>query len=262
MLGVLIECDPNKPGIGARRPIYYEGIPGKYGRFENPRTPFEEITIIEKFDHEMIKRYVHRPNPFLPPVKPKNTEIKDVIFNDPATIVLWEDGTKTVVKCQEGDTYSKELGLAMCISKKYLGNKGNFNEVFKKWIPEEKIEPEPVEDIGTIKKHLYDYCKRRACLDCKLSGRKCTIACMTDEEVREAYKIIAEPEEDLDIEPIEPEPEDITDEDLTEALYSYCGSIPCNDCKIPKDEEGGCICIASMDREELLKTYKKIKEDK
>jgi hypothetical protein len=57
--------------------------------------------------------------------------IKKVIFHDPATIVLWEDGTKTVVKCQEGDTYSKEIGLAMCMLKKYMGNKGNFNEVFK-----------------------------------------------------------------------------------------------------------------------------------
>lgn len=62
--------------------------------------------------------------------------IKKVIFNNPATIVLWEDGTKTVVKCQEGDTYSKELGLAMCIAKKHMGNKSNFNNVFKKYINE------------------------------------------------------------------------------------------------------------------------------
>ena len=62
--------------------------------------------------------------------------IKDVIFNDPATIVIWSDGSKTVVKCQPGDTYSKETGLALCIAKKHLGNKGNFNEVFKKWIEE------------------------------------------------------------------------------------------------------------------------------
>ena len=62
-----------------------------------------------------------------------NFRIKKVIFNDPATIILWKDGTKTVVKCQEGDTYSKELGLAMCISKKALGNKGNFNDIFKEW---------------------------------------------------------------------------------------------------------------------------------
>ena len=68
-----------------------------------------------------------------------NLEIEKVIFNDPATIVIWKDGTKTVVKCQEGDVYDEEKGLALCISKKALGNKGNFNEVFKKWVPEEKV---------------------------------------------------------------------------------------------------------------------------
>ena len=33
----------------------------------------------------------------------KLPEIKDVIFNEPATIIIWKDGTKTVVKCQEGE---------------------------------------------------------------------------------------------------------------------------------------------------------------
>jgi hypothetical protein len=65
-------------------------------------------------------------------------EISKVIFNNPATIVIWADGTKTVVKCQEGDVYSKETGLALCIAKKALGNKGNFNDIFHKWIPEEE----------------------------------------------------------------------------------------------------------------------------
>ena len=62
--------------------------------------------------------------------------IKSVIFNDPATIVFWEDGTKTIVKCQKenGDTYSKETGLAMAIPKKALGNKGNFNNIFDRWL--------------------------------------------------------------------------------------------------------------------------------
>lgn len=63
-------------------------------------------------------------------------QIKNVIFNDPATIVFWRDGTKTIVKCQPGDTFSKELGLAMAICKKVYGNKGNYNDVFKKWVPQ------------------------------------------------------------------------------------------------------------------------------
>ena len=64
--------------------------------------------------------------------------IKNVIFSNPATIVLWADGTKTVVKCQEDDIYSEEVGLALCFAKKALGNKSNYNNVVKKWVPEEK----------------------------------------------------------------------------------------------------------------------------
>ena len=64
--------------------------------------------------------------------------IKKVIFNAPATVVLWEDGTKTIVKSFEGDTYDPEKGLAMAIAKKALGNKGNYYEVFKKFLPKEE----------------------------------------------------------------------------------------------------------------------------
>lgn len=60
-------------------------------------------------------------------------EIKDVIFNDPATIVFWTDGTKTVVKCQEGDIFDPEKGLTMAIAKKVYGNKGSYCNVIKKW---------------------------------------------------------------------------------------------------------------------------------
>lgn len=59
--------------------------------------------------------------------------IKQVIFNDPATIVVWSDDFKTVVKCQEGDTFDKEKGLAMAICKRLYGNESNFNYRIKKW---------------------------------------------------------------------------------------------------------------------------------
>ena len=60
-------------------------------------------------------------------------EIKKVIFNDPATIVYWHDGTKTVVKAQDGEPFDKEKGLAMAFMKKVCGNKGNYNEIFKEF---------------------------------------------------------------------------------------------------------------------------------
>ncbi len=58
-----------------------------------------------------------------------------VIFNEPATIVIWKDGSKIVVKCQKNDEYDPEKGLALCFMKKALGNKGNFNNILKKELP-------------------------------------------------------------------------------------------------------------------------------
>ena len=83
--------------------------------------------------------------------------IKKVIFNYPATIVLWSDGSKTVVKCQDGDIYDPEKGLAMAISKKAIGNKGNYCNEFKKWLPEDEEEEGTVElglDTSEICKSL------------------------------------------------------------------------------------------------------------
>ena len=65
-------------------------------------------------------------------------EIKKVIFNNPATIVYWKDGTKTVVKCGKDDTFDEEKGLALCFMKKALDNKSNYNNTFKKYIEEKK----------------------------------------------------------------------------------------------------------------------------
>lgn len=48
-------------------------------------------------------------------------EPKKIHFNGPATIVEWNDGTKTVVKCQKGDTFDPMTGVAMCCMKKMLG---------------------------------------------------------------------------------------------------------------------------------------------
>ena len=60
-------------------------------------------------------------------------KIEKVIFNNPATIVYWHDGTKTVVKAQNGEPFDKEKGLAMAFMKKVCGNKGNYNEIFKEF---------------------------------------------------------------------------------------------------------------------------------
>ena len=79
-------------------------------------------------------------------------EIKDVIFNNPATIILWSDGTKTVVKC-EGENYDPEKGLAMAIAKYYLGtnkSKSDYYDIFNKWLPKEPVVEESKNDINYV----------------------------------------------------------------------------------------------------------------
>lgn len=49
--------------------------------------------------------------------------IKKIMYKPPATIVFWNDGTKTVAVCEKEDTYNRELGFALCVLKKKYGNK-------------------------------------------------------------------------------------------------------------------------------------------
>ena len=92
--------------------------------------PFEEIQLNreiyqvgEKFDLRFRGFSYLDPRP------------KEVIFHDPATIVYWSDGTKTVVKRGPHDTFDPEHGLAMAIAKKQLGDE--FHKVFRKWVQDE-----------------------------------------------------------------------------------------------------------------------------
>lgn len=64
-------------------------------------------------------------------------KIKNVIFNEPYTIILWKNGEKTIVKCQEGDKYDAEKGFAIAIIKHIFGDTNYFNNIFKDWIKED-----------------------------------------------------------------------------------------------------------------------------
>lgn len=63
---------------------------------------------------------------------------KQVIFNPPATIVYWEDGTKTVVKA-DNDTFSEEFGYAMACMRKVYGTRAEFKAQFKNAIRPQQL---------------------------------------------------------------------------------------------------------------------------
>ena len=81
-------------------------------------------------------------NPYEYKTTQPELKIERVIFNNPATIVFWNDGTKTVVKCDENDIFSEEMGLAMACTKKLFGNNfsyfGKFDKALKKAKGKEK----------------------------------------------------------------------------------------------------------------------------
>ena len=110
----------------------------------------ETKAFLEKF-REDTSRSIPNVKDFVVPLseigkRKTNTlpKIKKVIFNDPATIVLWDDGGKTVVKCSLGDTYSEWSGLAFCICKKLMGDE--FHKVFKHWCDRDDIR-KPIYDV-------------------------------------------------------------------------------------------------------------------
>ena len=55
--------------------------------------------------------------------------IKEIIYNDAATIVYWTDGTKTVVKCNENDEYSEYSGFVAAVAKKMYGGANAINRL-------------------------------------------------------------------------------------------------------------------------------------
>lgn len=62
--------------------------------------------------------------------------IKQVIYNNPATIVFWSDGTKTTSKCDYRDSYNPEMGLILAVMKRLVD--GNYvAKLLHDWAPEE-----------------------------------------------------------------------------------------------------------------------------
>ena len=92
-------------------------------------------------EHDVESTFDIFNNLYKTPREKAMSRIRNVIFNDPATIVFWSDGTKTVVKA-ENESFDPEKGLAMAISKYFFDNKGYYCDVFKKWLPKEELDPE------------------------------------------------------------------------------------------------------------------------
>ena len=74
-------------------------------------------------------------------------DVRRVIFNPPATIVFWDDGTKTVVKAMDGEKFERYAGFAMACMKKMFGSTSRAKAIMEECDQEnwKKIEQEAKE---------------------------------------------------------------------------------------------------------------------
>lgn len=119
--------------------------------FELPLSDRENQEITITFDHNVLKKELmmntSKTNYTIYGDRKYQFEYRKIIFSPPYTIVIWRDGSKTMVKCSENDTYDAEKALALCFMKRALNIKANhqLHKFFKKEINNEKNWPKKKE---------------------------------------------------------------------------------------------------------------------
>lgn len=116
--------------IGGSITMYAEDIDGTrdaYARIVIPVSSLSQLhTVYPKalFESKNVRNAIRIP------------EIKDVkFFNDRATVVTFADGTQTRSVCDKEDHFSKDVGIAYCLFKRFLGGEkaghAQFNDLMR-----------------------------------------------------------------------------------------------------------------------------------
>lgn len=91
------------------------------GQWLPPRFNYNAIT-----DFIMTNKLTVDDNPI-----PDGLDPIRIIVNGPATIVFWEDGTKTVVKCIDGEPWDIYHAFTAALAKKVYGNNSRIHKILK-----------------------------------------------------------------------------------------------------------------------------------
>lgn len=102
---------------------------------DNSKT-YNNPVLIEEINEKAPKNYNHAypmreiTNAVLIQAPRRPTANIKIIINEKkkTTVAIWGDGSKTVVKCQPGDEFDAEKGIAMCFVKRSFNNRGCYND--------------------------------------------------------------------------------------------------------------------------------------
>ena len=150
----------------------YNNLIGKIGVVKDVRLNLtnDDIFVVVKYEDEKYTRFFHDKELKIIDLKKEiksEFSIRKVIFNKPATIVFWGDGTKTVVKCRKRDVYDYEKGIAMAITKKAFGNTNDYYKKFKNFLPKENEQKKSFTSDEDQFKKVNEKCMEYATLWCK-----------------------------------------------------------------------------------------------
>ena len=104
--------------------------------------------------------------------------IKRVIFSKPKTIVLWEDGTKTIVSCSLHDIYDKRVALMYAMMQKLFGNSTRMHKFFDQYCEAaDYLDPEIMSDV------VDDFTERRKKYEQLMAEKEAAKIAKTDPDV-------------------------------------------------------------------------------
>ena len=106
-------------------------------RYDNPVTVIEDNVYTKELPLGVCVREITSAKIVEAPPKPTGG-IENIFLNEEkgTVVIRWVDGTKTKVKCQDGEDFDAEKGIALCFMKRAFHNRGCYNDVFKKYIGE------------------------------------------------------------------------------------------------------------------------------
>lgn len=91
--------------------------------------------------------------------------VEKVIINPPATIVIWKDGHKEVVKCSKDEDFNPEVGVAMCFMKRIFESRNQFTKLVDgAWNEYKKQFQKDIEKHVSSYEFHEDPLERRLCL--------------------------------------------------------------------------------------------------
>lgn len=91
--------------------------------------------------------------------------IDNVIFSGPVTVIKWNDGTYTRVRCRDDEPYDKEKGLLAAMAKKLYEDTNIFVEELRYWCVEDETEEDEEDDFSEEYPYIDDRNKPRISKD-------------------------------------------------------------------------------------------------